>query len=66
MNLVEEAETLKNLGNEYAYEIRRCTPKYYGQVRFENDHPEFSELIEVYQDPLGEGKDKEKLKKPAI
>lgn len=40
---------MRNVCKEYAEIASRINPKFYAQVKFENDHPEFADLVEVYE-----------------
>ena len=44
VNLVEEAENLRNITREYIDSVSTCKAKTFGQVKFEEVHPEAYEL----------------------
>lgn len=48
-NLLTEAETLRDICREYAQTASKIHPKFYAQVKFETDHPEYLQLLEVYE-----------------
>lgn len=47
--MIAEAQSLRDIGREYGEVASKCTPKFYAQVKFEADHPEYLELLEVYE-----------------
>lgn len=34
---------------EYAEVASKCVPKFYAQLKFESDHPEYGDLMRVYE-----------------
>jgi hypothetical protein len=39
--MITEAESLRNICREYGEVASKCNPKFYAQVKFEADHPEY-------------------------
>ena len=55
LNMVEEGEILRNTTREYVDGIWSCGAKTFGQVKFEELHPE---AVELYR---GENQEKQKI-----